>query len=112
MGSSALQRARNAKGGAGKGKNTGGNWRKLAIEKGGDPVAIKIERRQAPTFAELWALRKADNMGELADGTLANYEGVLRNAVQRPILPVPFFFERSFGAQAIDKVAHAIESAL
>ena len=42
----------------------------------------------------------------------AHYEGVLRNAVQRPILPVPFFFERSFGAQAIDKVAHAIESAL
>jgi hypothetical protein len=42
----------------------------------------------------------------------SHYEGVLRAAVQRPILTVPFLFERNFGAQAIEKVAHAIESAL
>ena len=42
----------------------------------------------------------------------AHYEGVLREAVQRPLVTVPFLFERSFGAQAIEKVAHAIESTL
>ena len=39
----------------------------------------------------------------------AQYEAVLREAVPRPLTRVPFLFERSFGAQAIDKVAHAIE---
>jgi hypothetical protein len=42
----------------------------------------------------------------------AVYEGVLREAMQRPLYAVPFLFERHFGAQAVEKVAHAIESAL
>lgn len=41
-----------------------------------------------------------------------HYEGVLREAVQRELVKVPFLFERSFGAHAIDRVAHAIEGAL
>src|SRR5437762_13515814 len=40
-------------------------------------------------------------------------EGPLaRDTGPRELLQVPFLFERSFGAQAIDKVAHAIEGAL
>ena len=42
----------------------------------------------------------------------AHYEQVLRAAVQRKLIRVPFLFERSFGAQAIDKVAHAVEDVL
>jgi anion-transporting ArsA/GET3 family ATPase len=40
------------------------------------------------------------------------YEAVLRDTVPRELVKVPFLFERSFGAQAIDKVARAIESSL
>src|SRR5205814_49169 len=41
-------------------------------------------------------------------------ETFLRLVSEGPLalLKVPFLFERSFGAQAIDKVAHAIEGAL
>ncbi len=42
----------------------------------------------------------------------AHYEGVLRSAVARELVKVPFLFERTFGAQAIDKVSRAIEAAL
>jgi len=41
-----------------------------------------------------------------------HYEGVLREAVARELVRVPFLFERTFGAQAIDKVSRAIEGAL
>jgi hypothetical protein len=37
---------------------------------------------------------------------------VLRKAVPRELVKVPFLFERSFGAQAIEKVSRAIEGAL
>jgi anion-transporting ArsA/GET3 family ATPase len=40
------------------------------------------------------------------------YEAVLQDTVPRELVKVPFFFERGFGAQAIQKVAHAIEGAL
>ena len=42
----------------------------------------------------------------------AHYEGVLRSAVARELVKIPFLFERTFGAQAIDKVSRAIEAAL
>jgi hypothetical protein len=32
--------------------------------------------------------------------------------VPRKLVPVPFFFDRSFGMQSIEKVASAIEGAL
>jgi hypothetical protein len=41
-----------------------------------------------------------------------HYEGVLREAVARELVTVPFLFERTFGAQAIDKVSRAIEGVL
>jgi len=56
--------------------------------------------------------------GEAADNHEAraslstHYEGVLREAVPRPLTRVPFLFERSFGAQAIERVAQAIEGVL
>jgi hypothetical protein len=37
---------------------------------------------------------------------------VLRDAVQRKLVPVPFLFERSFGVQAIEKIAGTIGSVL
>jgi anion-transporting ArsA/GET3 family ATPase len=40
------------------------------------------------------------------------YEAFLRDTVPRELVKVPFLFERSFGAQAIEKVAHSIEAAL
>ena len=42
----------------------------------------------------------------------AHYLGVLQNALRRRIVEVPFLFERSFGAQAIDRIARTIEAAL
>jgi anion-transporting ArsA/GET3 family ATPase len=42
----------------------------------------------------------------------AHYQGVLRDAVQRKLVPVPFLFERSFGVQAIEKIAGTIGSVL
>jgi hypothetical protein len=36
----------------------------------------------------------------------------LRNEVRLPLLNVPYLFDRSFGPQAIEKVARAIEAAL
>jgi len=40
------------------------------------------------------------------------YEKLLREAVPLPLLPVPYLFDRSFGAQSVEKVARAIEAAL
>ena len=40
------------------------------------------------------------------------YRELLRKEVQLPLVPVPYLFDRSFGPQAIEKVAHAIEEAL
>ena len=37
-----------------------------------------------------------------------HYEGVLRQNVERTLIKVPFLFERSFGAHAIDQVALAV----
>ncbi len=42
----------------------------------------------------------------------AHYQGVLRDAVQRPLVPVPFLFDRTFGTQAIEKIAGTIEAVL
>ena len=42
----------------------------------------------------------------------AQYEQVLKDAVKRPLVPIPFLFERHFGAGAIDRVAHSIEGTL
>jgi hypothetical protein len=42
----------------------------------------------------------------------AHYEGVLRDALQRKLVPVPFLFERSFGTHAIEKIASGIEGVL
>jgi anion-transporting ATPase len=38
----------------------------------------------------------------------AHYQGVLREAVPRPLVEVPFLFERSFGAHAIEKIAQGL----
>jgi len=40
------------------------------------------------------------------------YEAFLRDTVPRELVKVPFLFERSFGAQAIEKVARSIGAAL
>jgi len=40
------------------------------------------------------------------------YEQLLRNEVRLPLLAVPYLFDRSFGPQAIEKVARSIEAAL
>jgi anion-transporting ArsA/GET3 family ATPase len=56
--------------------------------------------------------------GEAADNHEAraslsqHYEGFLREAIQREMVKIPFLFERNFGAQAIEKVAQAIEGVL
>jgi anion-transporting ArsA/GET3 family ATPase len=42
----------------------------------------------------------------------AHYEGVLRDAVHRKLVAVPFLFERNFGAHAIEKIAGTIGSIL
>lgn len=42
----------------------------------------------------------------------SHYHGVLREALDRPLVQVPFLFERSFGAQAIDRLATVLEKAL
>ena len=41
-----------------------------------------------------------------------HYEGVLRAAVPRKLVALPYLFERGFGTQAIEKIAHALESVL
>jgi anion-transporting ArsA/GET3 family ATPase len=56
--------------------------------------------------------------GEAADNHEARadlsklYEGVLRSNIDQPLIKIPFLFDRVFGAQAIEKVAAAIEGAL
>jgi anion-transporting ArsA/GET3 family ATPase len=41
-----------------------------------------------------------------------HYEQILRAAAPLPLVPVPYLFERTFGPQAIEKIARAIEPAL
>jgi anion-transporting ArsA/GET3 family ATPase len=40
------------------------------------------------------------------------YEHLLRDQVRLPFVSVPYLFERSFGPQAIEKIARALEAAL
>lgn len=40
----------------------------------------------------------------------AQYEAVLREAVPRALITIPFLFERSFGAHAIEKIARSLEA--
>lgn len=42
----------------------------------------------------------------------AHYESALREAIPRPLVRVPMLFDRSFGAQSIEKIAAAIGSSL
>ena len=41
-----------------------------------------------------------------------HYEGVLREQVQRKLVALPYLFERGFGLQAIERIAHALEGVL
>ena len=40
------------------------------------------------------------------------YQGLLRERVELPLVKIPFLFDHVFGAQAIEKVAAAIEGVL
>ena len=73
------------------------------------PQEVAAVTRGGPLLAA--AGEAADNHESRAELS-RHYEAVLRDTVPRELLKVPFLFERSFGAQAIDKVAHAIEGAL
>src|SRR6266446_4148389 len=59
---------------------------------------------------EMPANEAADNHESRA-ALCRHYEGVLRDTVPRNLVKVPFLFERSFGALAIEKVSRSIESA-
>src|SRR3954469_9085643 len=73
------------------------------------PQELGAVTRGGPLLAA--AGESADNHESRAELS-RHYEAVLRAAVPRDFFAVPFLFERSFGAGAIDKVAHAIEAAL
>ena len=73
------------------------------------PQEVAAVTRGGPLLAA--AGEAADNHESRAELS-RHYEAVLRDTVPRELMKVPFLFERSFGAQAIDKVAHAIEGAL
>ena len=73
------------------------------------PYEVAAVTRGGPLLAA--AGEAADNHESRAELS-RHYEAVLRDTVPRELMKVPFLFERSFGAQAIDKVAHAIEGAL
>ena len=73
------------------------------------PQEVAAVTRGGPLLAA--AGEAADNHESRAELS-RHYEAVLRDTVPRDLMKVPFLFERSFGAQAIDKVAHAIEGAL
>jgi hypothetical protein len=60
----------------------------------------------------LTAAGEAADSHESRASLSGHYEGVLRESVARELVKVPFLFERSFGAHAIEKVAHAIEGVL
>ncbi len=73
------------------------------------PQEVAAVTRGGPLLAA--AGEAADNHESRAELS-RHYEAVLRDTVPRELMKVPFLFERSFGTQAIDKVAHAIEGAL
>ena len=73
------------------------------------PQEVAAVTRGGPLLAA--AGEAADNHESRAELS-RHYEAVLRDTVPRDLMKVPFLFERSFGAQAIDKIAHAIEGAL
>lgn len=73
------------------------------------PQEILLTTRGGPLLAG--AGEAADNHESRAELS-SHYEAVLRQGVPRPLHKVPFLFERSFGAHAIERVAHAIEAAL
>jgi anion-transporting ArsA/GET3 family ATPase len=73
------------------------------------PQEIAQSTRGGPLLAA--AGEAADNH-EARAALSTQYDQVLREALGRPLVRVPFLFERSFGAQAIEKVAHAVEAAL
>ena len=53
----------------------------------------------------------ADNHEARAELSI-HYEAMLRAATPQPVVKIPWLFDRNFGAQSIEKVAHAIEAAL
>jgi hypothetical protein len=73
------------------------------------PYEVAAVTRGGPLLAA--AGEAADNHESRADLS-RHYEAVLRDTVPRELMKVPFLFERSFGVQAIDKVAYAIEGSL
>ncbi len=73
------------------------------------PAEVASVTRGGPL---LTAAGEAADTHESRAALCQHYEGVLRETVKRELVRVPFLFERSFGAQAIDKVAHAIEGVL
>ena len=73
------------------------------------PQEVAAVTRGGPLLAA--AGEAADNHESRAELS-RHYEAVLRDTVPRDLMKVPFLFERNFGAQAIDKVADAIEGAL
>ena len=73
------------------------------------PEEVAQAARGGPLLA---AAGEAADTHETRASMSAHYESVLRAAVPRPLVRIPLLFERSFGAQAIDKLAGAIRSSL
>src|SRR5215470_10903460 len=71
------------------------------------PQEVLLATRAGPMLAG--SGEAADNHESRA-ALSAQYERVLREAVPRPLVKVPFLFERSFGAQAIDKASRSVEA--
>jgi anion-transporting ArsA/GET3 family ATPase len=61
---------------------------------------------------QLAAAAEAADSHEARAELSTRYEAQLRAQVQQPLVPVPYLFERTFGPQAIEKVASAIASVL
>jgi anion-transporting ArsA/GET3 family ATPase len=80
-----------------------------AFESRFSPAELAAVTRGGPLLAA--AGEAADNHESRA-ALSTHYEAVLRDAVPRQLLKVPFLFERSFGARAVEKVAHCLEAAL
>src|SRR5256712_923810 len=80
-----------------------------AFESRFSPQEVASVTRGGPL---LTAAGEAADNHESRAALCRHYEGVLRDTVPRRLVKVPFLFERNFGAQAIDKVSHAIEGAL
>lgn len=69
------------------------------------PQELEAVTRGGPALA---AVAEAADTHEARAALSSTYAGVLRDAVRRPLVPVPFLYERSFDGKAIDKVAQAI----